>query len=111
MKIKNTNRPGSGFSYRALALAADPTTFRIHTAPASPVKRRPTADMQALAALDRMAIAKRIGTAMREQGKHVVSGCAAVYDRSGTLCTCGCGKRVCWRCLTTGRFCKAPVTA
>lgn len=106
MKIKNTNRPGSGFSHRALALAADPTTFRIHTA--SPVKRRPTADVQALAALDRKTAIKRIGHAMREQGAHVVGGCAAVYDRSGTLCTCGCGKRVCWRCRTTGRFCAAP---
>ena len=105
MKIKNTNRPGSGFSYRALALAADPTTFVVHTAPASPVKRRPTADVQALAALD---VIKRIGHVMREQGAHVVGGCAAVYDRSGNLCTCGCGKRVCWRCRTTGRFCAAP---
>jgi hypothetical protein len=108
MKKNRHHYTDPAFSGRAMALAAAPTTFRIYTA-ATP--RPMLADGHALAALDRMAVAKRIGTAMREQGKHVVSGCAAVYDRSGTLVTCGCGKRVCWRCATTGRFCKAPVTA
>lgn len=108
MKIKNRNKPTSGFTSAALALAQEPTTFTIYSVASKPKPKRVTADAKALATIDRMAVATLLGRAMREQGKHVRGGCAAVYDRNGVLVTCGCGKRICWRCVTTGRFCPDP---
>lgn len=105
MKMKNRNRPGSDFSYKARALAEAPTTFKVYTVNVK-ATGKVTADVKALARLD---VAAKVGKAMREQGKHIVKGCAAVYDSKGVLCTRGCGKSVTWRCVVTGKFVPAPV--
>lgn len=107
MKIKNSNRPGSGFSRRAYALAEAPTTFTVYSV-STPRKAKPkaTADVRGLSRID---LAARVGAAMVKQGKHVAKGCRVVFDRSGRMVV-GFDSRPVWR-DAAGRFCSAPVVA
>lgn len=106
MKVKNRNRPDSTFSYRTMALAAAPTEFVIHSAPAKP-KPKATADLTGIAKIDKMLM---LGKAAKAQGKTVIGNVAIAYRKDG-VGLIGFGPCIVWRDLTTGRFAPKPVRA
>lgn len=103
MKVKNRNRPDSTFSYRTMALAAAPTEFVIHSAPAKP-KPKATADLTGIAKIDKMVM---LGKAAKAQGKTVIGTAAICYTSDSPVIAFGGG--LVWRDTATGRFCPSPL--
>lgn len=107
-KLKNRNRPESGFTTAAMRLAQAPTAFTVYSAPAREVKRkRVSADVSGLAQVDRV---MALTAAAREQGKTRVGNVAIAYRKDGVGLV-GFGSCIVWRDLTTGRFAPKPVRA